>query len=235
MTNSPPEHVAIIMDGNGRWAKKRSLTRLSGHKQGAEVLKNIVNYAPELGIRYLTVYAFSSENWGRPAPEVRGLISLLEHYLDQEEENFLKGHIRLRVIGDRERFPPSLQQRIDRVERLSIHHTGLFLQVAFGYGSRQEIVRATKTMAEDIQKGILLAKDITEDVLSRYLYTAEIPDPDLLIRTGGEQRISNYLLWQLAYAELLFLDKHWPDFTIEDFARAVDIYAKRERRFGYAA
>ncbi len=230
-----PEHVALIMDGNGRWAKQRGMPRLAGHRKGAQVLKEIAESCSNLGVRYLTVYAFSSENWKRPATEVRGLLALLEHYLDQEENFWLERDVRLRVIGDRERLPPSLQERIDRVEKMGLGKKGLFFQIAFGYGGRAEIVRATRLLLEDLDKEIISRDELTEDLFATYLYTADMPDPDLLIRTGGDQRISNYLLWQMAYTELVFLEKYWPDFTQEDLLAAFDVYGSRERRFGLAS
>lgn len=223
------------MDGNGRWAKTRNLPRLVGHQRGAQVLKEIVEACARMGVRYLTVYAFSSENWNRPGPEVRGLLGLLEYYLEREEKLFLQKNIRLRVIGERERLPLSLRERIERVEAVSALKTQLLFQVAFGYGSRAEMTRAARLIAEDVKAGRLTSEEITEACFSNYLYTTGVPDPDLLIRTSGEQRISNYLLWQLAYTELVFNPKYWPDFTIEDLTQAFQLYGKRERRFGLAS
>ncbi len=227
-----PLHVAIIMDGNGRWAKKRGLPRLSGHKQGAEVLKKITQFASEEGIKYLTVYAFSSENWGRPESEVRGLMTLLNHYLDKEEASFFEKDIRLRVIGDKTRLPPSVQERIKRIEDASANQQGLSFQIALSYGSRPEIVNATQSILTDVANGTLKPENLTESLFSTYLYTKDLPDPDLLIRTGGEKRLSNFLLWQSAYTELDFIEKYWPDFTPADLSKILKAYHQRSRRFG---
>jgi undecaprenyl diphosphate synthase len=229
-----PQHVALIMDGNGRWARAQGQPRLFGHKQGAETLKAIVETASKLGISYLTVYAFSSENWGRSSLEVRGLMTLIELYLEREEAALLAQNIRLRVIGDLSRLPSPLQDRIIGVETRSSPNTGLCLQVALSYGGRSEIVSAVQRMAGEIVAGRLTCGDITEERFAGFLYTAGAPDPDLLIRTGGEERVSNFLLWQLAYTEFAFVPTYWPDFGPDEFRRIVDIYQTRERRFGGA-
>lgn len=230
-----PQHVAIIMDGNGRWAQKRGLPRLSGHQKGAQVLKDVVRACPDLGVQYLTVYAFSSENWRRPAKEISGIMALLQHYLGTEAQALNEANVRLKVIGDCHKFSPTIQKQILGVETLTAKNTGLHLQIALNYGGRAEILQAVQRLATEIQKGRLTPEVITEELFQQHFYAPEIPDPELLIRTSGEQRISNYLLWQLAYTELLFVEKLWPDFTPTDLERALDAYSKRERRFGQAA
>jgi undecaprenyl diphosphate synthase len=230
-----PGHIAIIMDGNGRWAKARGLPRLAGHQKGAQVLRHVVEACLERSIGFLTVYAFSSENWQRPVGEVKGLFSLMEAYLDREEHLLLKKDICVRVIGERERLPPSLQKRIHRIEELTAAKGGLVLQVALSYGSRREIVGAARCLVKEILEGQLRLEDVTEATFAARLETAGIPDPDLLIRTSGEQRISNYLLWQLAYSELVFCPKNWPDFTVADLEDALTQYAQRDRRYGMAS
>lgn len=230
-----PSHVAIIMDGNGRWARQQSLSRLEGHKRGIEVARDVVTAAAHMGVSYLTLYAFSSENWRRDQQEVSGLMALLKHYLEHETNSLRKDNIRLKVIGERERLPTVILTLIEQVEELTRSNTGMTLQMAISYGSRDELVHAAKTIAEKVRDHRLSPEDITEDVFEQHLYTAGIPDPDLLIRTSGEQRISNYLLWQLAYTELVFVEKFWPDFTAEDLTEAFVVYQNRERRFGTAA
>ena len=229
------QHLALIMDGNGRWAQERGLPRLKGHQKGAEVLKKIIEACISEQITYLTVYAFSSENWKRPATEVRHLFNLFEHYLDKEEKSIVDKNIRLKVIGDKSALPPNLRRRIERVERLSEDFKGLTLQVAFNYGSRAEILRAVRLIAKKVEQGRFKTEQITENVLSKFLYTSHAPDPDLLIRTSGEQRLSNYLLWQLAYTEFIFVSKYWPDFTADDLKEAISVYGERTRRFGRAS
>jgi undecaprenyl diphosphate synthase len=229
------KHVAVIMDGNGRWAQARKLPRVSGHKQGALAFKEVVRTATEFNIPYLTAYAFSSQNWRRPVSEVRSLFGLFEHYLEQEEKDLLEQNIRLRVIGECRKLPPSLQQRIRSLEKASRHNTGLALQIAFNYGSREELVQAARLLAQDVKDGKLNPQEVTEQTINQYLYTHDIPDPDLLIRTSGEQRISNYLLWQIAYTELVFVDKCWPDFGRQDIIDALATYQGRMRRFGAVA
>jgi len=231
-----PQHVAIIMDGNGRWARQRSLSRLEGHKKGSEVTHDIVKAAANLGISYLTLYAFSSENWRRDQQEVSGLMALLKHYLEHKTDSFHKEGIRLKVIGERDLLPNSILKLIENAEERTKSNTeGLTLQMAISYGSRAEIIHATKAIAEKVRDKRLEPEDITEQVFENHLYTADVPDPDLLIRTSGEQRISNYLLWQLAYTELIFVEKFWPDFTAQDLEDALLTYQNRERRFGTAA
>lgn len=225
-------HLALIMDGNGRWAQAHGLPRVKGHQKGAEVFKEIMEACVKHHISYLTVYAFSSENWNRPAAEVRGLFNLFEHYLDEEEKTLLEKRVRFKVIGERRKLPPKLRERIVRMESLSQSFERLTLQVAFNYGSRAEILRAVHLLAKDVEKGLLTADAITEAMLAKHLYTSDVPDPDLLIRTSGEQRLSNYLLWQLAYTEFIFSPKYWPDFTAADLDQAIDTYYQRDRRFG---
>lgn len=221
-----PNHIAIIMDGNGRWAKKRGLPRKLGHKRGAETLKNLLDQGKELGIRYLTVYAFSAENWGRPQDEVSSLMGLLTHYLDNEVAILLKNKIRFRTIGDLSTLETGLRERILDLEAKTKHFDDLHLTIALSYGARQEIVRATNLL---VQRGL----PITEKNLEAHLDTADLPELDLLIRTGGDQRISNFLLWQSAYTELYFTDTFWPDFTLEHLQAAIDCFAARERRYGH--
>lgn len=234
MTMSP-RHVAFIMDGNGRWAQQNRFSRAVGHKRGVEAFKHILKACRRKNIPYVTAYAFSSENWRRPVSEVNHLLSLFEHYLEKEQEELLEQNIRLKVIGERERMPPRLLERIDQVEKRSEGAKQMTLQIAFNYGGRAELVHASKKLAQAVQKGLLSLDDINESTLSQFLYTTNIPDPDLLIRTSGEQRISNYLLWQLAYAEFIFVDKYWPDFTEQDLESALNTFQGRNRRFGKAA
>lgn len=227
-----PEHVAIILDGNGRWAKKRLLPRNMGHAQGAKNVEKTCRSAHKLGIKYLTVYAFSTENWKRDKKEVEGLMKLLGSYLDDCIKNNKKNNMIVRFIGDMSAFSPELIERIDRMKEVSKDNTGLNLTIAINYGSRDEIVRSVKKMAADVVDGNLTIDDITEDKVSSYLDTKEIPDPDLLVRTSGEIRLSNYLLWQLAYAEMYFVDVFWPDFDENELIKAIEFYNTRERRFG---
>lgn len=230
-----PQHVAIIMDGNGRWARQQSLSRLAGHKRGSEVAREIVTAASHIGISFLTLYAFSSENWRRDPNEVSGLMSLLQHYLEAEAEEFHKEGVRLKVIGERELLPNTILRLVEEVEELTKANKTITLQMAISYGSRAEIVNAVREISQKIRDRRLDPEKITEQVVEQHLYTAGVPDPDLLIRTSGEQRISNYLLWQVAYTELVFVPKFWPDFTPEDFMEALLTYQNRERRFGTAA
>jgi undecaprenyl diphosphate synthase len=230
-----PQHVAIIMDGNGRWARQQNLSRLEGHKRGSEVARKIVTAASRIGVSYLTLYAFSSENWRRDPNEVSGLMALLKHYLESEAEEFHKEGVKLKVIGDREALPNTILTLIEEVEELTKTNKTITLQMAISYGSRTEILHALRKIGQKIRDRRLDPEKITEQIFEEHLYTAGIPDPDLLIRTSGEQRISNYLLWQVAYTELLFVDKFWPDFTPEDFMETLLTYQNRERRFGTAA
>ncbi len=231
---APPVHVAIIMDGNGRWAKARGLPRAMGHKRGAEAVRRCVEAAGQFGVSYLTLFGFSSENWNRPKQEIGDLMGLLRLYLKSEMAELHRKSVRLLVIGDRERLEPDIIDLIEDAEAMTAGNTGLTLVLALSYGGRQELVAAARAVARDAGEGRLTPDDIGEDMVARYLLTAEIPDPDLLIRTSGEQRISNFLLWQLAYTELVFLDIHWPDFTADVFRDAICEYNNRERRYGAA-
>ena len=227
-----PAHVAIIMDGNGRWAKKRGLPRTMGHAQGAKVVEQILEDADHMGIRYLTVYAFSTENWTRPGTEVKALMNLLRTYMKTSLAKCAKNNVRIRVIGDKSRLDPDLQDSIRTLEEATKNNTGIGFQIAINYGSRDEMVRAVQAAAQKVKDGELRPEDITENFLSDSLDTCGIPDPDLLIRTGGEQRISNFLLWQTAYSELYFCDAAWPDFNKAELEKAVDAFNHRERRYG---
>lgn len=231
---TPPVHVAIIMDGNGRWAKARGLPRTAGHKRGAEAVRRTVEAAREMGISYLTLYAFSSENWKRPAGEVTDLMGLLRLYLRNEVANLHKNGIRLRVVGDRSRLSRDINALIDESEAKTANNTALTLVLALSYGGRQEIADAARRLAQDVAMGRLDADSIDEDALAARLYTADIPDPDLLIRTSGEKRISNFLLWQSAYAEFVFTDVLWPDFDRTHLEDAIRDFHGRERRYGNA-
>lgn len=227
-----PRHVAIILDGNGRWAKKRFMPRNMGHSQGAKVVEQICEDAWDLGIQYLTVYAFSTENWNRPEKEVRALMKLLRRYLVDCIERTSKNNMRVRVIGEKSRLDDDIRESIDELERVSAANTGLNFTIALNYGSRDEMVRAMRHMAADCCKEALRPEDISEEIFSSYLDTRELPDPDLMIRTSGEQRLSNWLLWQLAYTEFYFTDVLWPDFNKKELIRAIEYYNTRERRFG---
>ncbi len=230
----PPVHVAIIMDGNGRWAKARGLPRTAGHKRGAEAVRRTVEAARELGVSYLTLYAFSSENWKRPAGEVTDLMGLLRLYLRNEVNNLHKNGIRLKVIGDRSRLGTDIVRLIEDSEAKTAGNTALTLLLALSYGGRQEIVEAARALAHDVAKGLISPDSVDEDAINARLSTAGIPDPDLIIRTSGEQRISNFLLWQGAYAELVFMDTLWPDFGRNELEAAIRDFHGRDRRFGTA-
>ena len=227
-----PAHVGIIMDGNGRWAKQRRLPRSAGHKAGANNFRTITRYASKVGVKYLTIYAFSTENWSRPAEEVSGLMTLFKEYLEEALRDFMEENIRVRFIGDISAFSPELQALIHEVEEASAGKTGMVLNLAMNYGGRAELVRAARRFAEDVKAGEKAPADLSEEELSRYLYTAGQPDPDLIIRPSGEQRLSNFLLWQSAYAEFVYFDILWPDFRPDDFDEALRIYSHRQRRFG---
>ena len=227
-----PVHVAIIMDGNGRWAKKRGLPRTAGHAQGARVVEQILEDADHMGIRYLTVYAFSTENWSRPDSEVKALMNLLRTYMKTSLAKCARNNVRIRVIGDKSRLDSDLQASIANLEKETASNTGIGFQIAINYGSRDEIIRAVRKASQKVKESELNPEDITEDMISDELDTAGIPDPDLLIRTGGEQRISNFLLWQTAYSELYFCDAAWPDFNEVELEKAVDALNNRERRYG---
>lgn len=227
-----PQHVAIILDGNGRWAKAKGMPRNYGHKAGAKNVETVCKAANELGIKYVTMYAFSTENWNRPDSEVEALMKLLESYLKNCIKTADKNNMRVRIIGDMRRLSEKFQNRIKELEEASKNNTGLNLTIAINYGSRDEMLRGMKKMIEDHDNGKLNLDDINEQVFSNYLDTADIPDPDLLIRTSGEQRLSNYLLWQLAYSEFYFTDVPWPDFHKEELVQAIEAYNNRDRRFG---
>ena len=227
-----PRHLGIIMDGNGRWAKKRGLPRSAGHAAGAKVFKTIVRYCSRIGIKYLTVYAFSTENWKRPHDEVLALMNLFKEYLRDALTNFLDENVKVRFLGDTSVFDPQLKELIAEIEHVSENRTGMVLNIALNYGGRAEIVRAVQLLAGDVGKGLIRPEDIDEASLSSRLYTAGQPDPDLIIRPSGENRISNFMLWQSAYAEYLVMDILWPDFTPKDLEHALDIFATRSRRFG---
>ena len=227
-----PVHVAIIMDGNGRWARKRGLPRTVGHTQGARTVEQILEDADHMGIRYLTVYAFSTENWSRPDSEVKALMNLLRTYMKTSLAKCARNNVKIRVIGDKSGLDRDLQISIANLEKETETNTGISFQIAINYGSRDEIVRAVRSAAERVRSGELDPSDITEEMISDSLDTYGIPDPDLLIRTGGEQRISNFLLWQTAYAELYFSEVAWPDFSKAELEKAVDAFNHRERRYG---
>ena len=227
-----PRHVAIIMDGNGRWAEKRGLPRIWGHREGAVRVREVVERAGDLGVTHLTLYAFSSENWKRPQDEVSQLMLLCVAYLDGEAQRLAKEGIRLRVIGRRQGLPDEVRQAIEKVEAITERGTRANLTLALNYGGRDEIVDACRALAAKAVAGEIRPEDIAQDTISRHLYTADLPDPDLLIRTAGERRLSNYLLWQVSYAELFISDAAWPEFGAERFDEAVRDYAGRVRRFG---
>jgi undecaprenyl diphosphate synthase len=229
---APPRHVAIIMDGNGRWAKARGLPRTAGHRKGAEAVRRAIEAARDLGIAYQTIFSFSSENWRRPQGEVVDLMQLLRFYLRSEIADLHRNNVRLRIIGDRERLDPDIISLIDKAETLTHDNSGLTLIIALSYGSRQEITAAARNLAREVAAGRLNPDDIDEERFAGCLLTRDIPDPDLLIRTSGEQRISNFLLWQLAYTELVFVETHWPDFTKRDLEDAIREFHRRDRRFG---
>jgi len=232
---APPVHVAIIMDGNGRWAKARGMPRLVGHKRGVESVRDAVKSAQALGVRYLTLYGFSSENWRRPEAEVKDLMGLLRLYLRSEIAELHREGVRLRIIGQRTRLSDDIRALIDNGERLTEGNHTLTLTIALSYGGRDEIAYAAKQIAEAVKAGTLDPAEVDEETVARHLFTSDMPDPDLLIRTSGEKRISNFLLWQCAYTELVFIDKHWPDFSRDDLESAIREYHGRERRFGASA
>lgn len=228
-----PRHIAIIMDGNRRWAKEHKLDGSFGHKKGAEVLETVAKYCNKIGIEALTVYAFSTENWKRTKEEVGAILLLLNMYLDKFLKTADLENIKLRIIGDRDKnMPEEIKTKMIQMEEKTKNNTGLKFNIAFNYGGRDEIVKATQKIAKQVKEGKLNIEDITEDTISNNLYTAGLPDPDLLIRTSGELRTSNFLPWQITYSEFMFLDKYWPDFTTEDIDMAINEYSKRHRRVG---
>ena len=227
-----PQHVAIILDGNGRWAKSKGMPRNYGHTMGAKNVEVICKAAHDMGISYLTLYAFSTENWNRPAEEVGGLMRLFKEYLEEALRDFMDENIRVRFIGDVSAFPAEVRQLIEEVEEASAPKTGMVLNLAMNYGGRAEITRAAQRFAQEVQQGRRSPEELTEELFSQYLYTGGQPDPDLIIRPSGEERLSNFLLWQSAYAELVYFDILWPDFKTSDLDEALAIYASRQRRFG---
>ncbi len=227
-----PQHIAIIMDGNGRWAKKRGMPRTYGHKKGAETVRHVVEECANFGIKYLTLFGFSTENWSRPVEEVSELMSLIRYYIKSNAAELHKNGIRLRVIGERHRLEDDVIKIIESVEELTAQNTRLTLTIAFSYGARQELLHAVQKIAHMVELGEIEPKNISIDDISNNLMTANIPDPDLLIRTSGELRISNFLLWQIAYAELIFVDTLWPDFGRTEIDYAIAEFNRRERRFG---
>ena len=227
-----PQHVAIILDGNGRWAKAKGMPRNYGHAQGSKNVEKICEEAWRMGIKYLTVYAFSTENWNRPKEEVNALMKLLRNYMKTCLKTAAKNDMKVRVIGDITRLDEDIRSRILELEEATKNNGGLNFQIAINYGSRDEMIRAMKKMCQDMENGTRQVSELNEDLFASYLDTAGIPDPDLLIRTSGEQRLSNYLLWQLAYSEFYFTDVPWPDFGKEELEKAVEAYNKRDRRFG---
>ncbi|MBL4818040.1 MAG: isoprenyl transferase [Deltaproteobacteria bacterium] len=235
MTNLPPKHIAIVMDGNGRWAKQIGLSRLEGHRAGVDAAQDIVDYCVEIGIPYLTLFAFSSENWKRPKEEVVGLMNLMREYLSKDSSKLVEKGIRVRTIGSLEKLPKLLQSTIQSLCEKTKDCKRLNLTVALAYGSRAEIAEAVKHVSSDVLAGKVALSDISENLVGNYLQTRELPDPDLFIRTGGEKRLSNFLLWQLSYTELCMTDKYWPDFNRNDLKSAIADYQNRERRFGQSS
>jgi undecaprenyl diphosphate synthase len=227
-----PRHVAVIMDGNGRWAAERGLPRVEGHRQGVETVRQVVEASIELGITHLTLFSFSSENWSRPEQEIYDLFGLLRRFVRRDLAELHKNGVKIRVVGSRNGLEDDILRMLDDAVELTKDNTTLTLVIAFNYGGRDEIARAAQRIAEDAKKGILAPEDVTQDGFAAYLDTAGLPDPDLLIRTSGELRLSNFLLWQLAYAEFVFVDAYWPDFTKEQFEAAIAEYQRRNRRFG---
>ncbi len=227
-----PSHVAIIMDGNGRWAQKRGNSRIFGHEHGVESVRSVIKAAANIGVKYLTLYAFSTENWNRPRYEVDALMSLLVNVVKKETSDLNKNNVRLLIIGDRESLPDKVRKETDEIVKTLYDNTGLTVVMALSYSSRWEILKAVKNIAQDVKNCKIQPQDVSQELFDSYLATAEIPDPELLIRTSGEERISNFLLWQIAYSELYFTPVLWPDFTEEDFYTAILNYQQRERRFG---
>lgn len=229
-TNNIPQHIAIIMDGNGRWAAEKGKPRSFGHQAGVDTVRRITAECTRLGVKYLTLYTFSTENWNRPATEVAALMGLVLTSL--EDEIFMKNNVRFRVIGDLKRLPEEVRQKLHDTEEHTAANTAMTMVIALSYSSRWEITEATRQIANEVKAGTLNPADINEDTIAQHMATAFMPDPDLLIRTGGEERISNYLLWQIAYSELYFCDTFWPDFSEEELQRAIANYQQRQRRFG---
>ena len=231
--NKPvPEHIGIIMDGNGRWARKKGLSRIFGHTKGVESVRLVVKLAQEIGVSYLTLYAFSYENWKRPEEEVTGLLGLIRKHLLEELNELHRNQVCIRIIGERDKLPQDIQKLIQIAEKKTRQNKKLTLIIALSYSSRQEIIFAAKKLISDVQQEKIGLEDINEAMFSKLLYTQDIPDPDLIIRTSGEKRLSNFLLWQSAYSELYFSPLHWPDFSKEEFIKALDFYGSRHRRYG---
>ncbi len=230
-----PEHVAIIMDGNGRWAQARGMERSAGHVEGVNTVRRITEIASETGVKYLTLYTFSTENWNRPADEVNMLMHLIVTAIERETPDLIRNNVRLTMIGDMERLPDFAAERLQRCFADTAHCTGLNLILALSYSARWEITRAVREIVREVGEGDLLVEDITDETVSTHLTTAGIPDPDLLIRTGGDFRISNFMLWQLSYSEIIITDHYWPDFTKQDFVDCIVSYQGRQRRFGLTA
>ncbi len=227
-----PKHIAIIMDGNGRWAVSRNLPRISGHKAGVEAVREVIRYSSDIGIQFLTLYAFSTENWNRPVSEVNGLMELLVLYLKKEIGELSRNNVKINVMGDISKLPKKAVLEIEKAVTSTSNNTGLTVNIALNYGSRSEILKAAKKLCQSVKSSSIDIKDIDENLFSQYLYTKNIPDPDILIRTSGEQRISNFLLWQIAYSELLFIEVYWPDFKSEHLMEAIIDFQSRQRRFG---
>ena len=227
-----PKHIAIIMDGNGRWARQRSMPRSAGHRQGVEAVRRTVKACLELGIPYLTLFSFSSENWSRPAEEIKFLFNLLRRFVHQDVAELHAAGVKVKIVGSRANLDQDLVKLIDESEALTAQNERMTLVVAFNYGSRDEIVRAVRSLADKVKGGEISSDHISEHVLCEHMDTATIPDPEMIVRTSGEKRLSNFLLWQSAYAELVFLDEHWPDFDAELLAKAIDVFQGRNRRFG---
>ncbi|MBE6051170.1 MAG: isoprenyl transferase [Clostridium sp.] len=227
-----PKHIAIIMDGNGRWAKARKLPRSMGHKAGVETIRKIIKEADKLGVKYMTFYAFSTENWKRPKEEVDALMKLLVQYLRQELEELHRNSVVIKVLGDISRLPDECIKEIERSKERTKNNTGIVMNFALNYGGRDEIIRATKFIAKEVEKGNLNPEDISKETIESYLYTSDMPDPDIIIRPSGEQRLSNFLLWQCAYSEFWYSNINWPDFKEKDLRKAIFDFQNRERRFG---
>ena len=230
--NNLPKHIAIILDGNRRWAKAKGRPASFGHKTGADTLEKIVRYANKIGIKHLTAYVFSTENWKRTTEEVSAIMAILQNYLDDFSKRADLENIKINIIGNPDRLSPKMQKSLQNCMERTKNNTGIVFNIALNYGGRDEIVRAVRTIAEKVQKDEIKPEEITENTISENLYTKNQPDPDLVIRTSGEERISNFLLWQIAYSEFLFVQKNWPDFTEEDLDRAIEEYQKRTRKFG---
>jgi undecaprenyl diphosphate synthase len=227
-----PRHIAVIMDGNGRWAQERKLPRIAGHRAGAQAVRDVITESSKLGVEALTLFSFSSENWKRPVPEIRALMDLYLEYLDRQRDELLDNNVRFIQIGRRDRLPSRVVDLVAETMEMTRHCTGLKLVLAMNYGARAEITDAVRAIAERVRRGEIEVEQIDEDTISAHLYTAGIPDPDLLVRTAGEHRISNYLLWQISYAEIHFSDVYWPDFRVEHLHAAIRDFARRDRRFG---